>query len=136
MRVLVEGTGRGDVLVLDEPLSFWGGVDPETGEITDRRHPQRDLSVAGKVLVMPAGRGSSSSSNVLAEAVRLGTAPAAILLAREDPIIALGALVALELYGSAPPVVVLDASQYGTMPRARAAELVAKPDGGELRTWR
>lgn len=105
-RTLVPGTGRGEVLVLEEPLSFWGGIDPATGEVIDVRHPQRGANVAGRVLVMPGGRGSSSSSSVLAESVRAGTAPAAIVLAEADPILALGAIVARELYGRAVPVVV------------------------------
>ena len=105
-RALVPGEARGEALVLDEPLSFWGGMDPATGEVIDVRHPQRSANVAGRVLVMPSGRGSSSSSSVLAEAIRAGTAPAALVLAEPDPILALGAIVARELYGSTIPVVV------------------------------
>jgi predicted aconitase with swiveling domain len=93
--------------VLDEPLSFWGGLDPTTGEIVDRHHPQSGTSVTGSVLVMPSGRGSSSSSTVLAEAIRSGTAPAAILLREPDGIVALGAIVAEELYGRTMPVLLL-----------------------------
>jgi uncharacterized protein len=113
-RTLVPGTARGAVLVLDEPISFWGGVDPATGEVIDVRHPQRGANVAGRVLVMPSGRGSSSSSSVLAEAVRAGTAPAAIVLTDPDAIIALGAIVARELYGRAVPVVVSAEPGVGT----------------------
>jgi uncharacterized protein len=105
-RTLVAGHASGPALVLDEPLSFWGGVDPATGEIVDVHHPQRDENVAGRVLVMPSGRGSSSSSSVLAEAIRAGTAPIAIVLGEPDPILALGAIVARELYGRTIPVVV------------------------------
>jgi predicted aconitase with swiveling domain len=104
----VAGEATGDVLVLDEPLSFWGGIDPRSGEIIDVHHPQRGANVAGRVLVMPGGRGSSSSSSVLAEAIRAGTAPAAIVLREPDPIVALGAIVARELYRVAIPVVVTD----------------------------
>ena len=110
-RTLVAGSARGAALVLDEPLSFWGGIDPGTGEVIDVRHPQRGANVAGRVVVMPSGRGSSSSSSVLAESVRAGTAPAAIVLAEPDPIIALGAIVARELYGRTIPVVVSDARE-------------------------
>ena len=113
-RTLVPGTGRGKVLVLDEPLSFWGGVDPGTGEVIDVRHPQRGANVAGRVLVMGSGRGSSSSSSVFAEAVRAGTAPAAVVLAEPDPILALGAIVARELYGRTVPVVVATDPGIGT----------------------
>jgi uncharacterized protein len=105
-RTLVSGSGSGEVLVLDEPLSFWGGVDPATGDVVDPRHPQHGANVAGRILVLPSGRGSSSSSSVLAEAIRAGTAPAAIVLAEPDPILALGAVVARELYGTTIPVVV------------------------------
>ena len=107
-RTLVAGSARGAALVLDEPLSFWGGIDAATGEVIEVRHPQRGANVAGRVLVMPSGRGSSSSSSVLAESVRAGTAPAAIVLAEPDAILALGAIVARELYGLAIPVVVSD----------------------------
>jgi predicted aconitase with swiveling domain len=93
-------------LVLEQPLSFWGGLDPRSGLIIDRRHPQYGQSVNGRVLVMPHGRGSSSSSTVLAEALRNGKGPAAIELAAFDPIIFLGALVAEELYAVTCPVTV------------------------------
>jgi predicted aconitase with swiveling domain len=105
-RALAGRTATGEALVLDEPLSFWGGVDPETGTIVDARHPQHGASVTGRILVMPSGRGSSSSSSVLAESIRAGTGPAAIVLGEPDPILALGALVARELYGKVTPVVV------------------------------
>ena len=111
-QVLVAGAGAGPVLRLEEPLSFWGGVDPMTGRIIDRRHPRCGESVSGRVLVVPYGRGSSSSSSVLLEGVRLGTAPAAIVLRELDGILALGATVARELYAKSPPVVVLSAADW------------------------
>jgi predicted aconitase with swiveling domain len=111
-RPLIPGAARGKALVLPEPLSLWGGLDPETGEIIDRRHPSSGKIVTGRVLVLPAGRGSSSASSILLEAVRLGTAPAAILTAEEDAILALGAAVARELYDRAPPVLVLQPDEY------------------------
>lgn len=98
------GSARGEVLHLDAPLSFWGGTDHH-GRIIDAHHPQHGASVAGRVLVMTSGRGSSSSSYVLAEQLRRGTGPSAIVLAEADAIIALGALVADELYAIATPVV-------------------------------
>ena len=103
---LVPGEAVGPALVLDDALSFWGGIDPADGTIVDEHHPQRGANVTGTVLVMPGGRGSSSSSSVLAEAIRAGTAPVAIVLAEPDPIVALGAIVARELYGIAVPVAV------------------------------
>ena len=99
-------------LVLEEGLSLWGGMDPVTGELIDAHHPRRGANLAGRVVVMPSGRGSSSSASVLAEAVRAGTAPAAILLREPDLILAIGAAVAEELYGVRVPVVVLASEAY------------------------
>ena len=70
-------SAAGAPLLLDEPLSFWGGLDPALGAIIDRRHPQRGANVADRMLMMPAGRGSSGGSAILAEALRLGKGPAA-----------------------------------------------------------
>lgn len=103
-RPLLDGEARGSALVLDEPLSFWGGLDPHDGRIIDAHHPQRGVCTTGRVLVLPAGRGSSSSSSVLAEAIRLGTGPAAILIGEPDEILVLGALVAAEIYGTVCPM--------------------------------
>lgn len=103
-RTLHPGSGSGAALVLDLPLSFWGGVD-EDGTIVDRHHPQVGTSLTGRVLVMTSGRGSSSSSSVLAELLRSGAGPTAIVLTEPDAIITLGAIVATELYGTEVPVV-------------------------------
>lgn len=86
-------------LRLSEPLSFWGGLDPQTGRVIDAAHPQVGESITGKLLRMPHSRGSSSSPSVLAESLRLGTGPAAIILDRPDPMVVLGAMVARLLYG-------------------------------------
>lgn len=114
-RPLVAGEAAGPALVLEAPLSLWGGMDPHSGRVGDHHHPQFGASVSGRVLVMPSGRGSSSSSSVLAEAVRLGTAPLAILLAEPDEILVLGALVAQHLYGRTCPVLVLPEAAGGTV---------------------
>jgi predicted aconitase with swiveling domain len=111
--------------VLTAPLSFWGGLDPATGRIIDQRHPQRGELITGRVLVLPGGRGSSSSSSVLAEAIRAGAAPAAIIMAEPDLIIALGALVAAELYGQQVPIVVLSADRYATIAHDDAITVAA-----------
>ena len=109
---LVKGSGSGQALILDEPLSLWGGLNPQTGEIIDRRHPQSGRIVTGRVLILPAGRGSSSASSILLEAVRAETAPTAIITAEADSILALGAVVAQEIYGQSLPVVVLEGGDF------------------------
>ena len=127
--VLAGGVAQGLALRLDEPLSFWGGVDPGTGEVIDARHPQRGTSVAGRVLVMPSVRGSSSSSSVLAETVRAGCAPAAILLGEPDLILAVGAAVAEELYGIRVPIIQLSLAGLAEIPNGAA---VSVGEGGEV----
>ncbi|MBL8962185.1 MAG: DUF521 domain-containing protein, partial [Gemmatimonadetes bacterium] len=111
---LIEGQASGPVLALDEPLSFWGGVREHDGRIIDVHHPQHGRNVAGQVLVMPGGRGSSSSSSVLAELVRGGVAPAGIVLRTPDPILALGAMVGELLYERTVPMCVLPPAEYAT----------------------
>jgi predicted aconitase with swiveling domain len=128
-RVLADGAADGVALVLGEPLSFWGGVDPATGAIVDVRHPQVGASVTGRVLVMRAVRGSSSSSSVLAEAVRAGCAPAAILLGEPDLILAVGAAVAKELYGIRVPVLQLAPVDLDAI---RDGSAVSVREGGEV----
>ena len=128
-RVLADGSAKGQALVLAEPLSFWGGVDPTTGIIMDVRHPQRGLSVQGRVLVMGSVRGSSSSSSVLAETVRAGCAPAAILLGEPDLILAVGAAVTEELYGRRVPILVLDPAELATVVDGATVAIL---EGGEV----
>jgi len=123
-RVLVEGSATGRALVLKEPLSFWGGVDPATGEIVETGHPQRGEVVTGRILILPSGRGSSSSSTVLVEAIRTGTAPAGIVLGEPDDIIVIGALVAAELYGMTIPVVVASPAGYAAIRDGEQISLV------------
>jgi len=117
----------GRVLVLDEGLSLWGGMDPATGELIDSHHPQRGAQLTGRVVVMPSGRGSSSSASVLAEAVRAGTAPAALVLDEPDLILAIGSAVAEELYGVTVPVVVVGAEIRAGI--IDGAEIRIGPDG-------
>ena len=103
-RSLHPGSAHAPVLALGQPLSFWGGVD-QRGTIVDAHHPQAGESLTGLAVAMPSGRGSSSSTAVLAELIRSGRGPAALLLAECDTILVIGALVATELYGVRMPIV-------------------------------
>ena len=114
-RVLVPGRATGRVLRLDEPLSFWGGLDVATGTIVDVHHPQCGETITGTVVVMPFARGSSSTANSLAESIHLGTGPVGIVMAAGDEIVVLGAAVAGELYGEWIPVVVATAGDYDSL---------------------
>lgn len=92
-RPIVAGSAKGLALVSKEPLSFWGGLCPRTGEIIDRRHERSGTIVTGRVLVFPWGRGSSTSSATLLESIKTRVAPAAIINLKVDPILALGSIV-------------------------------------------
>jgi len=106
-RILVRGRAEGLATVSKEPLSLWGGLSPETGEIIDRRHDLAGQIVAGRILLLPCGKGSSTSSATLMESIKAGVAPAAIITMKVDPILALGSIVSDELYGRAIPVLLL-----------------------------
>jgi predicted aconitase with swiveling domain len=125
-RAVIGGSARGLALVSSEPLSFWGGYDQATGTIIDRRHPLAGRVAAGAVLVVPFARGSSTTTAVLLESVKAGTAPAAILTTAVDPFFALASIVADELYGRAFPLVVLSEEDFS---RLRTGDDVAIDNG-------
>lgn len=116
-RPIVPGSAKGLALVTDVALSFWGGYDHRNGEITDRRHPLSGAIAAGRVLVLPFTRGSSTTTAVLLEAIRAGTAPAAIVTTNVDSFFALASIVADEMYATPIPIVAItqaEASQLAT----------------------
>ncbi len=129
-RAIVPGSAEGTALVSKEPLSFWGGVCPRTGEIIDRRHELSGANVTGKVFVLPAGRGSSTSSATLMQSIKAGVAPAAIISLSFDPILALGSIVSDELYGRSVPIVILAQEDFSSI--KQDDHLIVKPDGKVL----
>ncbi len=125
------GMAEAEMIVLSTPLSFWGGIDAVTGRIIDHSHPDLGREIAGRILVMPSGRGSSSSSSVLAETIRRGTGPLGIVMARPDPILTVGAIVARSLYDLRCPIVVcpIDGLHSGDLLAISAPEM----GGAEIR---
>ena len=111
-KVIIPGEARGMALVSHEPLSFWGGYDWRTGEIIDRRHALSSFVAKDKVLAIPFTRGSSTTTAVLLEAIRAGTAPAAILTTDVDFFFALASVVADQLYRSPLPLVALAENDF------------------------
>jgi len=103
-RSLVAGAAEGALLFADVGLSFWGGVDPVSGEVIDRHHPLSGERLAGRVLAIPSGRGSCTGSSVLMELISNGHAPAALVLAEADEILTLGVLVAEVIFQRSLPV--------------------------------
>ena len=114
-RVLVAGEAEGAALVTNDALSFWGGYDFHTGEIIDKHHPLAGVRAAGRILAVPFSKGSSTTTAVLLEAVRAGTAPAAILTTGTDPFFALASIVADVMYGKSFPVIALDAADFALL---------------------
>lgn len=104
-RGVMGGRARGAALVTSTPISFWGGVDPKRGLITDKRSELFGRSIRGKIFVFPYGRGSSTSSAVFLEIVRRNKAPAAIVNIETEPLLAVGAIIAEKLYGKSIPIV-------------------------------
>jgi predicted aconitase with swiveling domain len=123
-RALHPGSSSGELLILDQPISFWGGVDHH-GVIIDVHHPQCGVSVAGKVLVMTSGRGSSSATAVLAELIRAKKAPAAMIFTECDIILVIGALVSAELYQIQMPMVELTEELYAKIPKTGSISVEA-----------
>ena len=125
-QVLIDGDAQGEVLRLDAPISFWGGVNPATSEITLAGHPQRGEKIAGKMLVIPRLIGSSSSSAIMLELIHARVAPKALILGESDAILPIGVVVAKQMeWGSIPVVVVTD-------PPFRTGEILSVGSGGKV----
>lgn len=122
-KALVAGEANGALLVTDEPLSFWGGYDQWSGEIIDRRHPLSGENAKGKVLAVPASRGSSTTTAVLLEAIRNGNAPAAIVVSCVDRFFALASIVADEMYGRPIPVIALSEEDFASLKTGEQVEI-------------
>ena len=120
-RVIVAGEAAGEALVTHDALSFWGGYDFETGEIIDKHHPLAGVRAGGRILAVPFSKGSSTTTAVLLEAVRAGTAPAAILTTGADSFFALASIVADVMYGKSFPVIALKPADFDSL---RTGELL------------
>jgi hypothetical protein len=109
-KVLVAGSASGLALLLDEPLSFWGGFDPLNGEIIDVHHPQFGRHTTDSVLFIPESRGSAGTPGAIAEALRNGSGPVAFVLGKRDVNISVGVMVANRLYHLDVPVIEISQS--------------------------
>jgi cis-L-3-hydroxyproline dehydratase len=130
-RAIVAGEADGEALVTHDSLSFWGGYDFHTGEIIDKHHPLAGVCAAGRILAVPFSKGSSTTTAVLLEAVRAGTAPAAILTTGPDAFFALASIVADVMYGKSFPVVSLEPDDFASL---RTGERLRIGEGGSI--WR
>jgi predicted aconitase with swiveling domain len=121
----IAGEASGEILKLGKPISFWGGVDPKTGRISDPRHPDHDAEITGKILVLPGMIGSSSSSYIMLELMSIRRAPAALVLAEPDAILGLGVVVAKEMNYGSIPVVVLAKAEHERLATGQRARISA-----------
>jgi predicted aconitase with swiveling domain len=129
-RPIVAGQAEGEALVTREALSFWGGFDFQTGEIIDKHHPLAGVRATGRILAVPFSKGSSTTTAVLLEAVRAGTAPAAILTTGVDSFFALASIVADVMYAKSFPVIALDGDDFA---RLRTGDRLAVERDGTIR---
>ena len=125
-RIIFEGTASGRVLKSDEPLGFFGHLEPETGVYKEQGHPLDGVSIKDRVLVFPKGKGSTVGSYILYGLKKAGNAPAAMVMTECDTIVAVGALI-----GEIPTVdgVDLSAFENGQVVRVESGELVI--EGGQ-----
>jgi predicted aconitase with swiveling domain len=92
-RIIYKGKAEAEALVTTMPISFYGGVDPNTGFVLEKGHELQGQSVKGKVLVFPQGKGSTVGSYTLYRMKKNGVAPAAMINKECETIIAVGAII-------------------------------------------
>jgi uncharacterized protein len=92
-RIIYKGKAEGEALVTSMPISFYGGVDPNTGVVLEKGHELQGVSVKGKILVFPQGKGSTVGSYTLYRMKKNGTAPAAMINKETETIVAVGAII-------------------------------------------
>lgn len=92
-RIISKGKGEGEALTTTQPISFYGGVDPNTGEVIEKGHELQGKTVKGKILVFPNGKGSTVGSYTLYRMKKNGTAPAAMINKECETIVAVGAII-------------------------------------------
>ena len=92
-RLIYNGTVQGEALVTSQPISFYGGVDPNTGIVIEKGHELQGQSVKDRILVFPQGKGSTVGSYTLYRMKKNGTSPAAIINKECETIIAVGAII-------------------------------------------
>ncbi len=127
-RVINEGEAEGEALVSLRPLSFYGGVDPETGVVTDRDSDIDGQCVSGKVLVFPHGKGSTVGSYTLYRLAANGKAPAAILNRQCETVVAVGCIIS-----GIPAVDMLDIDRIRTGDRVRVKGGLVEIEPGRAR---
>ncbi|MFN4141719.1 aconitase X [Aestuariivirga sp.] len=123
---ILSGMAAGRVVATREALSFWGGVDPGTGEVIDIHHPLHGTSLTGSILMMPASRGSCSGSGVLLDLILTGRGPAALIFTESEDVLTLGAIVAAEVFGKPLPVARVSSPVFEALEKAPSASITGE----------
>ena len=121
--IYVQNDVDSDIVVCDEGLSFWGGVDPDTGVIIDIHHPNCGEKLSGKIVLMPTSRGSCSGSGVLLQLARNGNAPAALIFRETEDVLTLGAMIAERLFDKNIAVLRLVPKIYNLLSEEKSAKI-------------
>lgn len=129
-RKIIGGHAAGKALVTGQQLTFWGGIDPATAVVIEAQHELCGQAVTGKVLVFPRGAGSSSGCGVLMEMLRRGNNPAAMINLETEAVLALGPIIAQELYGRSFPIVTLKPAHFKTLRTGDG--VIVDADGGRV----
>ena len=121
--IFVQNNVEGDVVVCNEGVSFWGGVDPDTGVIIDTHHPNCGEQLSGKIVLMPTSRGSCSGSGVLLQLAQNGKAPAALVFRETEDILTLGAMIAERLFNKKIAILRLKSNIYNLLSVQKSAKI-------------
>lgn len=125
-RSVVTASAEGPIIACDEPLSFWGGIDPARGTVIDVHHPLHGQNISGAILMMPSTRGSCSGSGVLLDLALSGRGPAALIFCEPEDVVTLGALIASEMFGCKLPVLRLSEDDFAALARENFASITPK----------
>ncbi|RLE45754.1 MAG: hypothetical protein DRJ31_10830 [Candidatus Methanomethylicota archaeon] len=93
-RMISKGFAEGEALVSPEPISFFGGIDPKTSVVIDKKHPLKGVCIKDKILIFPTGKGSTVGSYVIYQLKLNKVAPKGIICKEADPVVAVGAIIA------------------------------------------
>lgn len=122
-KVVMPGSAEGELVVSRQTFSFFGGFDFHTGEVVDPKSDVHGMKLSGKIFAYPRGRGSSSTAGVILEALRQGTAPAAIINVESEKILAVGAIVAQVIFGWEIPVLSITDEEFQRLAAGRYVKI-------------
>ncbi len=120
--IIISAFAESNILVCDEGLSFWGGVNADTGDIQDALHPQFGECLADRIVMMPTSRGSCSGSGVLLNLMLNGAGPAALVFREAEDILTLGAVVAARMFNVRIPVLKLGEADYEALAKKTSCD--------------